>query len=100
MAKHDELPHTVPVARAHSTGRSRSVIRSGDVMNRPILIAAVLATLAACATSYEPGWQASAATPFDTARRYCEAQAVRQMTEMTRDVAFDSCMAGQGWHRH
>ena len=61
--------------------------------------AAILTTLAACATTDEPGWQGSAATPFDTARRHCEAQVVRQMTDMQKDAAFDACMAGQGWHR-
>ena len=68
-------------------------------MSRLIPIAAMLVALGACATSDEPGWEGSAATPFDTARRHCEAQAVRQMTEMPQDVAFETCMAGQGWRR-
>lgn len=68
-------------------------------MNRLIPIAAMFATLAACATAHEPGWQGSAARPFDTARRHCEAQVVRQMTEMAREAAFEACMAGQGWRQ-
>jgi len=68
-------------------------------MNRLIPTAAMVAMLAACATTHEPGWQGSAATPFDTARRHCEAHVVRQMTEVTREAAFEACMAGQGWRR-
>lgn len=68
-------------------------------MSRLIPVGAMLAALAACATTHEPGWQGNAATPFDTARRHCEAQVVRQMMEVTREAAFESCMAEQGWHR-
>lgn len=68
-------------------------------MKTVVLAAAILTTLGACATTDEPGWQGSAATPFDTARRHCEAQAVRQMTDMDRSAAFDACMAEQGWRR-
>ena len=92
MAELDPLPHVACTLAITPT--------AWDVMSRLILIAALLATLVACATRYGPGWQGSAATPFDTARRDCEAQAVRQMAKMPRDVAFETCMAGQGWRRH
>lgn len=68
-------------------------------MKTLVLAAAALTVLVACATGDEPGWQGSAAIPFDTARRHCEAQAVRQVTDMDRQAAFDACMAGQGWRR-
>lgn len=63
------------------------------------LIAAILITMVGCATTDEPGWQGSAATPFDTARRHCEAEAVRRMTDLTTEAAFKACMAQQGWRQ-
>lgn len=68
-------------------------------MNRLVLATATLATLAACATTQETGWQGSAAIPFDTARRHCEAQVVRQMKDVAKEAAFEACMAEQGWRR-
>lgn len=68
-------------------------------MDHMRLAAAVLVTLAGCASTQDSGWQGDATTPFDAARRHCEARAVWQAPSMRKDVAFDACMAGLGWRR-
>jgi hypothetical protein len=52
--------------------------------------------LAACATY---GWHGDHATPFDTARKNCDALAAAQSAGQARDATFDACMNGEGWQR-
>ena len=65
---------------------------------RPIAVAAAaLAVLAAgCATTHDPGWQGTGATPFDAAQAECRAEAAGQPQD-SRDERFNACMAGHGW---
>lgn len=67
----------------------------------PILVPAVSAVLlvAACATMHDPGWRGQNATPFDTARARCTAEASGAEAGTARDARFTDCMARHGWHR-
>ena len=58
----------------------------------PTILAAVFA--AACASTSEPGWTGSNATPFDTAKARCEIE-----TQTLEGEAFERCMAALGWTR-
>jgi hypothetical protein len=50
--------------------------------------------VAACASTNEPGWTGSNATPFDTAKARCEIE-----TQATEGQAFERCMEALGWRR-
>ncbi len=55
--------------------------------------------LAACATGSSYGRHGDHATPFDTARKNCDALAAAQSEGQARDATFDACMNGEGWQR-
>lgn len=50
--------------------------------------------LAACASTSDPGWTGTDATPFDAAKARCEIE-----TQTTEGEAFELCMAALGWRR-
>jgi hypothetical protein len=63
-------------------------IKSGCV------ILLLLATLPGCASTSEPGWTGSGASPFDAARAEC-----LQQSQDHDQAAFEACMASKGWRR-
>lgn len=56
-------------------------------------IAAAL-LMSACASTSDPGWTGTDATPFDAAKARCEIE-----TQTTEGETFEACMAGLGWRR-
>jgi hypothetical protein len=57
------------------------------------LVAAAL-VLSACASSSEPGWTGTDATPFDSATARCQIE-----TQQVEGEAFERCMEALGWRR-
>lgn len=58
-----------------------------------------LLLIASCATTHEPGWSGSGATPFNAARDSCQAQAQDAGDHSAQERAFVDCMRSLGWSR-
>jgi hypothetical protein len=58
------------------------------------VIGIAAAALSACASTHEPGWTGSGATPFDTAKARCQIE-----TQTVEGPAFEACMQALGWRR-
>jgi hypothetical protein len=56
--------------------------------------AGAAALLSACASTNEPGWTGTNATPFDSAKARCQIE-----TQTIEGEAFETCMAALGWRR-
>jgi outer membrane biogenesis lipoprotein LolB len=61
--------------------------------------ALVLAVLAACTTTSEPGWTGTDAAPFDASLSECQRAVAHIPLQATHEAKLAECMAAKGWTR-